>query len=434
MAKLVSINPVNGKELGSVKIATKVQVEEVVRKARNGFNGWREVPLEKRAKIMIKLAGLLKKNAKSLSKLISQEMGKPIVESMDEVLMDVDFCKFQANLALKVLRDEVIDTKITIAQAKQIDKMSDQDKLGFLMRKNIQVASVIRFDPVGVVAAIKPWNFPVDSVLLSVVPAMLAGNSVVLKPSEYTSLVTEELAKLIWQAGVPKDVFQVIYGRSQAGAMLVDSEINMVSFTGSTEVGKEIAEKCAPRLVKYVLEMGGNSPAIVLRDADLDLAVNGVLWGRFSNCGQVCNAIKRVIVEAKVADQFTEKLVKAVSELKVGDPMDKKTEVGPLVSKKQLRKLQDQVTKAVVQSGRIIQGGRRMRDEKHMDGYFHEPTVMVYVRQSMDIMQEETFGPVIPVMTVNNFKEAIKVANNSKYGLTSSVFTKSKSLAKEAIQ
>jgi acyl-CoA reductase-like NAD-dependent aldehyde dehydrogenase len=434
MAKLVSVNPVDGKELGFAKIATKAEVEVVVRKARVGYMTWREVSLEKRAGIMLKLAGILDKKKESLARLISQEMGKPLVEAMDEVCCDVELVRYQAETAMKVLRDEVIDTKMTAAQAKQASKLNDQDRLSFLMRKNVKVCSVIRFDPIGVVAVIKPWNFPVDSVLLSVVPALLAGNSVVLKPSESTPLVTEELAKLVWQAGVPKDVFQVVYGRGQVGAMLVDSEIDMVSFTGSTEVGREIAEKCAPRFIKCSLEMGGSSPAIILRDADLDLAVNGVLWGRFNNCGQVCNSIKRVIVENQVADEFIEKLTKAVRELRVGDPMDKKTDVGPLVSLKQLRKFQDQVTKGVVQGGRIVVGGRRMRDEKSMLGFYHEMTLMVFVRQSMDIMQEETFGPVLPVIQVENFKEAVKIANSTKYGLTAAIYTKSKLLAKQAIK
>ena len=433
MAKLVSVNPANGKELSSVKIATKAEVEVVVKKARVGFKEWKNVPLAKRAGIVLKLAGLLSKKKEILGKLISQEMGKPLVEAVDEVSVGVELVKYQAETALKELRDEVIDTKVTATMLKQMDKLNDQDRLSFMIRKNIKVCSVIRFDPVGVVAAIKPWNFPVDSILLSVIPALLAGNSVVLKPSEYTPLVTEELAKLIWQAGVPKNVLQVLHGRSQVGAMLVDSEIDMVSFTGSTEVGKEIAEKCASRLIKCSLEMGGSSPAIILRDADLDLAVNGVLWGRFNNCGQVCNSIKRVIVENKVADEFVKKLTKAVEDLKVGDPMDKKTDVGPLVSLKQLRKLQDQVTKGVVQGGRIVVGGRRMRDEKSMQGFYHEMTLMVFVRQAMDIMQEETFGPILPVMQVENFKEAIKVANGTKFGLTAAVYTKSKLLAKQAM-
>lgn len=210
------------------------------------------------------------------------------------------------------------------------------------------------------------------------------------------------------------------------GEMLVDAEIDMVSFTGSSEVGKEIAEKCAKRLIKYVLELGGSSPAIVLKDADIDLAVNEIVNSRFLNCGQVCDAIKRVFVEESVLQEFTEKIVARVSLLKVGDPMDKETEIGPLVSEKQLKKLQDQVTKGVVQSGRILTGGRRMREEPFMSGWFHEPTLMTYIGPKNDIMKDEVFGPVLPVGVVSSLKQAIRYANNSSYGLTAAIFTQNK--------
>ena len=433
MAKLKSINPSNGKELGSVSIATKLKVEEAVDRAQKAFSIWREVPLEKKQKMMIKLAGLLKKNTKKLGELITLEMGKPLAEAVAEVAYDEELVLYLASEAVNVLRDEVIDTKLSRAELNKINKQKIEDSVDYLIKKNIKVCSVIRYDPVGVVAAIKPWNFPVDSVLLSVVPALMAGNCVVLKPSDNVPLVANELAKLIWKAGVPKEVFQVVHGRAQVGAMLVDCNVNMVSFTGSSEVGREIAEKCSKRFIKYSLEMGGSSPVIVCRDADLDLAVNGVLWGRFNNCGQVCNAVKRVLVVNSVAQAFTKKLAKRIEELKVGDPMDKETNVGPLVSDKQLKALQSQVTRGVIQGARIIVGGRRMREDEYIKGCYHEPTLMINVTPKNEVMQEEVFGPVLPICTVDTFERAIKFANQSKYGLTASVFTKSKINAKKAL-
>jgi len=239
---------------------------------------------------------------------------------------------------------------------------------------------------------------------------------VILKPSDYVPLVTDMWVKLFWQAGVPKEVLQVLHGRALVGQMLIDSEIDMVSFTGSTAVGQEIANKCSARLIKFVLEMGGSSAAIVCSDTDLEKAAEAIVHGRFDNCGQICCAIKRVFVEKKVYN----KLIKLLSE-KI-----KQLELGPLVSEAQLKKFEQQITRGVIQGGRIIVGGRRLRDEKHSKGFFHEPTLMIHVHNKMEIMRQETFGPVLPVMEVESFDQAIKLANDSDYGLTATVFTKVK--------
>lgn len=388
MAKLSSINPSNGEVLGSVKIATKLDIEEAVKTARIGFEKWREVPLEKRGKILLKTAELIKKNAKNLAKQISLEMGKPLTEAEDEVKGAVADIKNTIKIGLKVLQDEVLVPK----------------------------TSRLKYEPVGVVALIKPWNFPLSVPLNALVPALLAGNSVIFKPSEYVPLVTDMWVKLLWQAGIPKDVLQLLHGRGLVGQMLADSQIDMVSFTGSTAVGQEIANKCAARLLKFVLELGGSSPAIVSGDADLEKTAEAIVSGRFLNCGQVCCAIKRVFVEKKVYD----KLINLLSE-KI-----KKLELGPLVSESQLKKFEQQITRGIIQGGRIIVGGRRMRDEKHIKGFFHEPTLMIHVNNKMEIMRQETFGPVLPVMEAESFDQAIKLANDSDFGLTTAVFTQSK--------
>ncbi len=390
--------------------------------------------LQKRAKILTRLANLLDKRVTVLGKLITQEMGKTLGEARSEVENASKTLKYFIKEGLRVLSDEVIDPELPLNKINKMTRLGVSDAVTYLSRKNIEKVSVIRYDPVGVVGVIKPWNYPVNLPLWAIGPALLAGNAVVYKPSENVPLVSNELAKLIWQAGVPKEVFQIIHGRAQAGAMLVDSDLDKVSFTGSTEVGKEIAEKCASRFIKYSLELGGSSPAIILKDADLNLAVEEVVKGRFSNCGQVCKAIKRVFVHKSIADKFIQELIKVVAELKMGDPMDKETCLGPLVSLKQLRTLQDQVAKGVVQGGRILEGGRRMRDDEHKNGFFHEPTIMTYVRPNMSIMQEEVFGPVLPICVVENEKQAIKYANQSNYGLTAAVFTKSKIKARQAIK
>ncbi|MCX6817084.1 MAG: aldehyde dehydrogenase family protein [Candidatus Beckwithbacteria bacterium] len=388
MSKLTSINPVNGEILGAVKIATKADIEEAVRKAKIGFEKWRGEALEKRGKILLKAAELIKKNAKILAKQISLEMGKPLTEAEDEVNGGINDVKNAVKFGLKVLADEVLVPK----------------------------TSWLKYDPVGVVTLIKPWNYPLDTPMMALAPALMAGNSVILKPSEYVPLVTDMWVKLLWQAGVPADVLQVLHGRALVGQMLVDSPIDMVSFTGSTVVGQEIANKCSARLIKFVLEMGGSSPAIVCADADLEKTAEKIVHGRFDNCGQICCAIKRVFVEKKVYN----KLIKLLSE-KI-----KKLELQPLVSEVQLKKFEQQITRGIIQGGRIIVGGRRLRDEKHIKGYFHEPTLMIHVNNKMEIMRQETFGPVLPVMEVESFDQAIKLANDSDYGLTATVFTKAK--------
>lgn len=396
MAKLISLNPIDGKELGSVKIATKLEVEEAVKRSRVGFNHWRDLPLEKRAKLLLKAAELIKNNTVILAKQISLEMGKPLEEAKGEVNDAIATIKDTAKLGAKILQSEVFIPKI----------------------------SWLKYESIGVVVLIKPWNYPLLTPIMALAPALMAGNSVILKPSELTPLITDMWVKLLWQAGVPKDVLQVLHGRSQVGEMLVDSEIDMVSFTGSTAVGQEIANKCSARLIKFVLEMGGSSAAIVCGDADLEKAATAIVGSRFENCGQVCNAIKRVFVERKVYN----KLIKLLSD-KI-----KKLEPQPLVSESQLKKFEQQITRGVIQGGRIIVGGRKMRDEKHSQGYFHEPTLIIHVHNKMEIMRQETFGPVLPVMEVDSFDQAIKLANDSDFGLTAVVFTKSKEKISKALR
>lgn len=388
MAKLSSINPSNGEILGSVRIATKDEIMKTVMRSRQGFHRWRDMPLEKRGKILLKAAELIKKNAKILAKQISLEMGKPLTEAEEEVDSSVGTIKNTVKLGLKVLQDEVLVAK----------------------------TSWLKYDPVGVAALIKPWNYPLDTPMMALAPALMAGNSVILKPSDYVPLVTDMWVKLLWQAGIPKDVLQVLHGRALVGQMLVDSQIDMVSFTGSTAVGQEIANKCAAKLIKFVLELGGSSPAIVCADADLEQAAGAVVSGRFDNCGQICCAIKRVYVEKKVYPKFLELLSEKI----------RKLELGPLVSESQLKKFEQQITRGIIQGGRIIVGGRRLRDEKHIHGFYHEPTLMIHVHNKMEIMRQETFGPILPVMEVESFDQAIKLANDSDFGLTASVFTKSK--------
>ena len=403
MAKLTSRNPANGDELGTVTLSTKADVLLAVTAARKAFPDWANTPLPKRILVISKLAGLLKKTQDKLAKLITLEMGKPLVEAKDEIAtFSLPFLKDLAKNAPRWLADEVLHTA-----------------------KNGKEVSLIRHTPIGVVGVIKPWNFPVDTALWAIAPALLTGNTVVFKPSESVPLTSKLLAELIWQAGVPKDVFQILYGRAQVGEMLTDSHLNMIAFTGSNAVGSLIAAKCAAKMIKCVLEMGGSSPALVARDADLDFAAKAIVYGRFSNNGQACDSIKRVFVESRVASKLSNRIVKLVKALRVGNPLEKGVDLGPLVNQKQLETFEVQVTQGVVQGGRIIAGGRRLREGDYAKGWFHEPTVMIHVHSKMNIMQEEVFGPLLPICEVENFNAAVRQANQSHFGLTAAVFTKS---------
>ncbi len=408
MPELKSLNPTDGSLLGSVKISTKADIEQAMIKAKAGAKAWRVTTLTKRALVLNKLAENLKKNRQAIAKLITQEMGKPIVQAIDEVDSTASDILYNARAGQKLLADEVL-------------------------AKNKGLLSVLRYDPVGVVACIKPWNYPVGTPMLAMAAALMAGNSLIFKPSEETSLCGQKLAELIWQAGVPKDVFQVLFGGSKIGSMLADQPVDMVSFTGSSAVGQELANKCAARLIKFSLEMGGSTPAIVCRDADLELAAGAIVWSRFNNAGQVCNAVKRVFVERGAANKLTKLIVAKVAKLKVGNPLDKSTDMGPLVSEKQLKKFEDQVTKGVVQGGRIILGGRRLREGELLKGYFHQPTVIIHVYPKMEIMQQEIFGPMLPICEVDNLSQAINYANQSPYGLTAVGFTSSRQNAERIV-
>jgi acyl-CoA reductase-like NAD-dependent aldehyde dehydrogenase len=426
MAKLRAVNPATGKILGEVKISTKDEIEKAVVKAKNAFPDWRQLSLAKRGKLILRWASLIEKNQEKLAKLITQEMGKPLREAEDELKEGVELLQYVVEEGNRVLVDEVLLPKLSQKKIKEMERKGIEDKLKYLATSDAEVISVMRYDPVGVVGVIKPWNYPLSVPIMGIAPALLTGNCVLFKPAEEVPLFSQELTNLAWQAGVPKEVMQLLQGRALTGAMLVDSQIDMISFTGSTAVGKEIAKKCSQRLLKYVLELGGSSPALVLNDADLDQAVSQVVSGRFTNCGQICSAIKRVLVEQSVANRFISKLAKQIRDLRVGDPLDKKSDLGPLVSEKQLKKLQAQVTKAIIQGGRIIVGGRRLYDEPFNKGWFHEPTLMIHVQPKMAIMQEEVFGPVLPVCEVENLDQAIEYANLNPYGLTASVFTSSR--------
>ncbi len=278
------------------------------------------------------------------------------------------------------------------------------------------------YQPLGVVGVISPWNFPFTLTLGDVVPALMAGNTVILKPSEYTPLTGLLVERVFRESGLPEGVMQTLCGYGDTGAALVD-QCDGIAFTGSVATGKKVAERAAQRLIPVLLELGGKDPMIVLKDADLERAANACVWGALSNAGQMCMSVERVYVEAPIYDEFVQKVVEKVKSLRQGaERRFGEVDIGPLTMPKQLETVERHIRDAVEKGAKILVGGRRK------DGLFFEPTVLVNVDHSMQIMREETFGPVIPIMKVNSAEEALQLANDSIYGLAASVFTKDKAL------
>jgi acyl-CoA reductase-like NAD-dependent aldehyde dehydrogenase len=281
---------------------------------------------------------------------------------------------------------------------------------------------------VGVVAAIKPWNLPLQTPMFTVGRALAAGNSVILKPSEYSSLAALEMEKAFQKAGLPAGVMQVLVGGKDTGMELVKADVDMVSFTGSVAAGRDIARVCGDKLIKASLELGGKDPLIIWNDVDLDFAARGTVYGAFTNCGQFCSSVERVYVHEDIYSEMTQKIVAVVKKLTLGFGSDDNTDIGPLATKDQLMIVQNHVKDAVAGGAKLLCGGKVPSDSKLGNGFFFEPTVLTGVSHEMQIMTEETFGPVCPIMPFRDEDEAITLANDSKYGLAAAVFAQDEEL------
>src|SRR5437667_1749922 len=285
---------------------------------------------------------------------------------------------------------------------------------------NTKAGRIVR-EPYGVIGIISPWNYPFSIPATEAMAALVAGNAVVLKPSEFTSLVALELASLLHAAGVPKDVFQVVPGDGATGAALIGSDIDKLSFTGSVATGKQIAQAAAARLLPVVLELGGKDPMIVLDDADVDVSSSGAVWGAFVNAGQACLSVERCYVHRKIYDGFVSACVEKAKRLRVGNGMDPERDIGPLIHERQLRTVELHIEDARSRGARVMTGGERLT---LLGPNFYAPTVLADVNHEMRAMREETFGPVLPIMPFDSESEAVRLANDSEYGLAASVWTR----------
>ena len=281
-------------------------------------------------------------------------------------------------------------------------------------------SSYLVYKPLGVAGIISPWNFPWATPLDEVVMALMAGNAVVLKPSELTPLTALKIAEVFKEARLPEGLFEIVTGDGSTGAALVEAGVDKIMFTGSVATGKRVAEGAAKHLTPVVLELGGKDPMVVLDDANLENAARAAVWGGFCNAGQACASIERLYVHESIAREFTERVVAETRKLKVGPPEGEAVDVGSMTNERQLRIVEDHIQDAVENGARVETGGHRV---KNTGGWFHEPTVVTNVDHSMDVMRDETFGPVLPIMTFKTDDEAVRLANDSIYGLTASVFT-----------
>ncbi len=392
-------NPATGAVIDTVPAATCEDVDRAVTCAKAAQKEWAKVPVYKRAEIMKKFLVLVEENKEALAQTLSAETGKPIVEARAEI--GNIFISFEAfSEKAKHLYDEVIPSGLEAGQEKNI--------------------LITQREPVGVVVCVIPFNFPCDLFDQKVAPALLAGNAAIVKPSTDNPLTLCMLTKLLAEAGVTDGAVQIVTGRGSTvgNALCSHPGVDLITLTGSTEVGIETAGHAAKNLAHVALELGGNDAFIVLEDADIELAADELLWGRMYNTGQVCCASKRFLVHKNVAEKFAALAVEKIKKIKVGMPQDEDTRLGCLISEKAAKEVEKQVELTVEQGGKIILGGKR-------NGAFYEPTVIINVPKSADVAKDmEIFGPVVPIITFDTAEEAVEIANSSKFGLCGCVFTK----------
>ncbi len=397
-----SINPSTLETLALIDETPPGHVKAVVQKGREAFPAWRALGLEKRTRILKNVQKTLLSRSREIAHAITMEMGRPLVESLVlEVESVVDLAGFYADRAGYFLHDRTVPLH----------------NLFFKRR-----GSRLCFEPLGVIGVISPWNWPLLIPAGCILPALLTGNTVVFKPSEHAPGVGEKLRGIVLESGVPEDVFQVIQGAGETGKALVQSGVEKVFFTGSTDVGRKILQEAAGSLAKCVLEMGGSDAAIVCEDADLETASSGIVWGAFSNCGQNCNAVERAYVVEPIADAFIDRVMEKTRHIRVGDGMDTETDMGPIAMKAQLEKTERIVRQAKQKGARILTGGRRMAGK----GYFFEPTVILRDPSMQSAEDEEVFGPILFITPVPDDEEAVRLANLSQFGLSASIWTGNK--------
>ncbi|KYD28013.1 aldehyde dehydrogenase family protein [Geobacillus sp. FSL W8-0032] len=395
------INPATGETIAKAPMSGAQDIDEAVQAAKEAQKRWALVPAPKRAEILYRVGTLLQERKEALARLLTMEMGKVIEEARGEVQEGIDMAFYMAGEGRRLFGDT------TPSELK--------DKFAMSVRV-----------PVGVVGIITPWNFPIAIATWKSFPALVAGNAVVWKPALETPIMAQELARIFAEAGLPPGVFHVVHGDGPtAGNALVEHpDVKVISFTGSNEVGRMIAETCGRLLKKVSLEMGGKNAVIVMDDADLSLAVDGIIWSAFGTSGQRCTACSRVIVHERVKQELERRLLEAVNTLKIGNGLDETVKVGPVIHEEALQKIDRYVRIGVEEGAKLLVGGYILREGDYARGFYYAPTIFTDVTPKMRIAREEIFGPVVSILSVRSLDEAIDVNNSVDYGLSSAIFTR----------
>ena len=392
-------SPADGRPLGEIAVATDADVAGAVERARKAQTEWAAASFRERRSVLERALRHLVDEADRFVDVIASETGKPREEALSvEILAACDALQYTAKHAGRILADRTVPVHL-------------------LKTKKLKIS----YRPLGVVGIITPWNFPFLLALNPTVQALMAGNAVLLKPSEVTPFSGELVERVLAAAGLPEGVFTLLQGDGQTGRALVEAGLDKISFTGSVETGRRVAEACARQLIPCTLELGGKDPMIVCADADLERAASGAVYGAFANSGQVCVSTERVYVVDEAADEFTRKVVQKTAALRQGP--DGEADLGPLIHGPQLAVIERHVADARERGARVLAGGRR---NPAFEGHYYEPTVLADVTQDMAIMREETFGPVLPILRVRDEAEAIHLANDSRYGLSANIWTRDK--------
>jgi succinate-semialdehyde dehydrogenase/glutarate-semialdehyde dehydrogenase len=392
-------NPATLAALGEIEVQTAADVAAAVERARKAQPAWAALSFDERGRFLERAVRVILDRQEEILDGIVAETGKPRVEALaTELLTSCDALQYYAKRAGRILAERTLP-------------------LHLLKTKKLRVA----YKPLGVVGIITPWNFPFVLSLNPSAQALMAGNAVVLKPSEVTPFSGRLVEEVLHAAGLPEGVFQLVLGDGQTGAALVESGVDKISFTGSVRTGRKVAEACGRNLVPCTLELGGKDPMIVCADADLERAARGAVYGAFTNSGHVCTSTERVYVVEEVADEFTRRCVEETARLRQGAQGE--FDVGAIIWPPQLDVIEAHVRDAVAKGARVLAGGRRNPNEA---GLFYEPTILVDVNHEMDVMRDETFGPVLPIMRVPDEGEALRLANDSRYGLNANVWTRDK--------
>ena len=422
MQEIVSINPATLEKIGRVPITPEQKVKEYVSKARSAQPSWSRLAFKERAAYLLKAREYLLKNIDNFALTITRDNGKPITESISaEILPVCDLFYWAAKSAEKILSPERLCVGI----------------FDLMFR-----SSRICHEPLGVIGIISPWNYPFSIPVGAAAMALMAGNCVVLKPSSATPMVGKKIEELFNAAGLPEFVFTHIPGDSTTGEALLDCRLDKVIFTGSVNIGMHVAELCAKKLVPTVLELGGKDAAIIRPDANLDVASSGVVWGAFTNTGQCCASIERVYVHESIAKDFTDLVVSKTLKLRVGNGEEPETDIGPMTTRQQLETVERHVEEARAKGAKILCGGKippapplQKGGETQLSpplkkggtggfGYFYEPTVLTEVDHSFSCVNEETFGPTLPIMTYSDDQQAIQLANDSQFALNAYIWGK----------